>query len=212
MPVHANATIKVVKYNENSTYTPLATFGQNGQLSLTGDLSTSGNLNTTANLRVTGDAGIGIASPSYKLHVNGSVAGIGDYVNRSDERLKQNVQPIGDAVEQLSRLEGVSFDWRQDGYTELNLDSRRHLGLIAQEVEKVLPEAVSKDHESRYSVAYSAIVLVLVEAVKEQQARMDSLETENKRLKEKKEQLEARLAAIEFAVAEMAAKLKGGQP
>ncbi len=180
MPAIAGKSVQVVKYNADSTYSPLATFDQNGNV------------------------GVGI-SPSYKLHVNGSVAGVSDYVNLSDGRFKKNVEPIADAVRKVSRLNGVSFDWRQDDHPELNLDDNRHLGLIAQEVEQILPEAVSKDGEGRYSVAYSAVIPVLVEAVK-------SLDGENQTLKKQNQQLEARLAAIEAAVSKLAARSEGGRP
>jgi hypothetical protein len=152
-----------------------------------------------------GNVGIGTASPSYKLHVNGSVAGIGEYQNLSDGRFKKNVEPISDAVEKLNRLDGVSFHWRQHDHPELDLDDKQHLGLIAQNVQKVFPEAVSQDADGRYCVAYGAFVPVLVEAVK-------SLDAENQSLKERNEQLEARLAAIETAVKELLAQSKGSQP
>jgi hypothetical protein len=77
-------------------------------------------------------------------------------------------------------LRGVSYDWRQEEYPEKNFEHRRQIGFIAQEVKEVLPEVVSQDGEGYYSIGYSRIIPVLVEAIKEQQTKFEQGAAERK--------------------------------
>jgi hypothetical protein len=91
-----------------------------------------------------------------------------DGVNEtSDERLKKNIQTVPAALDKVMQLRGVSFDWR-DG-----LDSG--LGVVAQEVEAVVPEMVHTGEDGYKSVKYSQISALLIEAMKEQQAHIEAL-------------------------------------
>lgn len=123
-----------------------------------------------------GSVGINTSTPAYNLHVNGSVAGTSAYVNLSDERYKKNIKPIENALDKILSLNGVTFNWDKSK-TDMNLDDANHLGLIAQEVEKVLPQAVTtgNDENETKSVAYTDIVPVLIEAIKELKAELDIL-------------------------------------
>ena len=85
----------------------------------------------------------------------------------SDRRHKTNIQTIEDSLGLVESLRGVTFDWVDTGLPSI--------GLIAQEVEDVLPELVSTNEEGVKSVSYSNLVGVLIEAVKEQQAQIDEL-------------------------------------
>lgn len=121
-----------------------------------------------------GNVGIATNSPSYTLHVNGSVAGTSAYNNLSDVRLKKNVTPIRNALTRIDRLQGVYFDWRRPGERSIgkgvNLPvKQRQIGFLAQDLGKVLPEAVSvaNDRDRTMSVSESKIVPLLVEAIKE---------------------------------------------
>ena len=89
----------------------------------------------------------------------------------SDERLKENIEPISSALEKIVQLRGVSFDWKVDPRPE---GSPKHLGLIAQQVRQVVPEAVT-DGKDALSITYNAITALLIEAVKEQQKQLDEL-------------------------------------
>lgn len=90
----------------------------------------------------------------------------------SDERSKDNIEPITGALERIMRLCGVSFDWKADNRTE---GAPKHLGLVAQQVREVVPEAVVDAKEDSLSIAYNAITALLIEAVKEQQKHIDEL-------------------------------------
>ena len=90
----------------------------------------------------------------------------------SDERLKTNVRTIDDAINKVSQMRGVYFD----------KDAKASVGVIAQEIEKVLPEVVYNDYEYK-SVAYGNIVGVLIEAIKELNNKVNELSAEIKELK-----------------------------
>jgi hypothetical protein len=90
----------------------------------------------------------------------------------SDARSKDNIEPIAGALERIVRLCGVSFDWKVDNRPE---GAPKHLGLVAQQVREVVPEAVVDAKEGSLSITYNAITALLVEAVKEQQKHIDEL-------------------------------------
>ena len=109
---------------------------------------------------VSNRVGIGKTDPAYTLDVNGTIYASGDLIAFSDERKKTNIEPIPNALEKVLQLRGVTFD-KIDG------DDRRHAGVIAQEVEKVLPEVVYTDKDGMKSVAYGNVIGLLIEAIKE---------------------------------------------
>lgn len=151
------------------------------------------------------DGNVGISlTPSYKLHANGVVAGVGAYVNASDKRLKRNIVPIEGALGKILELSGVYFDWKQAEFPEWNFGQVHDIGVIAQEVEKVFPEAVLTDKKGYKSVAYSKLVPPLIEATKEihgkceqSLAQIQKLESQLSHLQSENEDLKRRLLAIE---------------
>ena len=108
--------------------------------------------------------------PSQKLHVKGNILATGNVTAYSDEKLKDDIQVIENAVEKVKQLRGVTF-------TRNDLeDQKRHTGVIAQEVEKVLPEVVGYDEDrDTKTVAYGNMVGLLIEAIKEQQELLNKL-------------------------------------
>ena len=95
------------------------------------------------------------------------------YGSASDIRLKENIETIKDPIDKVQKLRGVTFDYKKDG--------SRSTGLIAQELEEVLPEVVYEtvdayDDDNKYkAVRYGNIVGLLVEAIKEQQNEITEL-------------------------------------
>jgi len=90
------------------------------------------------------------------------------HLENSDERLKQNIQPLVSSLAKLAQLRGVSFKWKDE-------PQDNQIGLVAQEVEKILPEIVSTDSEGYKSIAYGKLTAVLLEAIKEQQQQIEEL-------------------------------------
>lgn len=110
------------------------------------------------------------ATTSANLTFNGTNLVCGGTVTaNSDERLKENVETIADALEKVKQLRGVEYDNKNTG--------DHQIGVIAQEVEKVLPEVVYEDVLGTKSVAYQNMVALLIEAVKDQQKQIDELKS-----------------------------------
>ena len=106
------------------------------------------------------------------FHADGDVIAFSTTI-ASDERLKENIEVVPDALDKVEALRGVTFDWKRDGTPSA--------GVIAQEVQKVLPEAVKevqslKGGDSHLSVNYHALTSILIESVKELSARVKELE------------------------------------
>ena len=107
----------------------------------------------------------GLKTFTNNLTVNANITASGTITANSDEKLKKNIKTIDDALNKVKKLRGVEFDRK---------DMNEHqIGLIAQEVEKVIPEVVYGDEIK--SVAYGNIIGLLVEAIKEQQKEIEIL-------------------------------------
>jgi hypothetical protein len=167
------------------------TVGNN--LNVRGGLTASGSALVNGGLSVNGSVGIGVSAPSYTLQVNGSVAGVGAYNNLSDARYKTNITTLNHALDKVMAMRGVKYDWRIADYPQLRFDAKPQLGFIAQEVKGVLPEAVSQDAQGNYSIAYSEVIPVLVEAVKDQQMEITNKNAEIQELKTRLDKLEQSL-------------------
>jgi len=117
------------------------------------------------------------ADGGYLLYVNGSAAGTSGFANVSDRRLKKDIIPIENALHKIKQLNGISFNWDKTLRPDLNVDDKNHLGLIAQDVEEILPQVVttSEDEIQTKTITYSDIVPVLIEAIKELKSENDTL-------------------------------------
>jgi len=135
-----------------------------------------------------GRVGIGTRDPQYELDVNGSIRGT--LVSPSDGRWKRDIRPITHALDTVTQLEGVSYEWRNDEFPQKNFPHDRQIGVIAQQVETVAPELVSTDREGNKGVNYPLTVPLLIEAIKE-------LKTQNAELREEQLRLQGQLNAIQ---------------
>ena len=121
---------------------------------------------------------IGVGSTTAASGVNGEIRAQGDITAyySSDERLKENIQPIVDALSKVESISGNTYDWKE-GFETIHSHTGHDIGVIAQEIEKVLPEVVT-DRETGYkAVQYEKIVPLLIEAIKELSAKVKELES-----------------------------------
>ena len=105
---------------------------------------------------------------SGNVSVTGTLTTTGDITAFSDARIKMNVETIEEALYKVKALRGVSFVSK--------LDNRERIGVIAQEVERVVPEAVTTHEHGLKSVAYGNLVGLLIEAIKTLEKRVAELE------------------------------------
>ena len=111
--------------------------------------------------------GIQSPSPEMALDVSGSIRASADVTAYSDERVKENIETVGSALQKTNQLRGVYYN--RIGEVE------RKIGVIAQEIEQHLPEVVHTDSQGMKSVSYGNIVGLLIEAIKELSSEIDSL-------------------------------------
>jgi hypothetical protein len=106
--------------------------------------------------------------------VNGDLNVTGDITAfySSDERLKNDIHPIKDPLEKVMSLSGNTFTWNEKS----KYNGTEDVGLIAQEVEAVLPEAVTEKDNGYLGVRYERVIPLLVEAVKELSGRVNEIE------------------------------------
>lgn len=180
----------------NSSYTPVSTTEWNNadRLFVVGNGSSNSPKNALTILK-SGYMGILTITPTVALDVNGNgrfrAIGSGAYsgaLNRtsdgtlttatSDIRLKENVKTLKDGLDKVMQLRGVSFTWKSEP------EAGTRIGLIAQELEEVIPELVFTNPTDGYKgVNYAELTAVLIEAIKEQQKQINDLKKEIKILK-----------------------------
>ena len=119
--------------------------------------------------------GVGTTVPAYKLDVNGSIR-CTDLTTISDAKYKENITSIKDALNIINNLSGKTYSWKKTDFPEINFSDKQQYGLIAQEVEKVIPDIAYKSEIGEYSINYIAIIPILIEAVKQQQAQIVDLQ------------------------------------
>ncbi len=159
-----------------------------------------------------GNIGIGDRTPSYKLDVNGDIATYGTVRLSSDKRLKKKIMSLNSSLAKLQQLEGVSYFKRKPlntmrpqladeefeqldsldrelyptpllkGAVAEDQDATPGLGFIAQDLQDVFPELVAEDNDGYLTIDYIALIPVIVEAMKEQQAIIDAQSLKIKRL------------------------------
>jgi len=117
--------------------------------------------------KINGKLAVGDINPSYQVDVVGDVHVTGNMFADSDKRLKKSIRPIKNALTIINKLQGVRFNWRKS--------NKASIGVIAQDVEKLIPEIVSTNSEGFKSVDYSLLTAVLIQAINEQQKQINEL-------------------------------------
>jgi hypothetical protein len=157
----------------------------------------------------TGYVGIGTTTPGYLLDVNGIIR-VQTTTYTSDGRLKENVKEISNSLGSIKNLKGVTYNFKHplsaktvsreqtlivgndtsaiaraklSSVEETNHDNRKHIGFVAQDVQKVFPELVYEDKEGVLSVDYVSMIPILVESMKELNEKLEKLQRENADLK-----------------------------
>ncbi len=133
-----------------------------------------------AAMKVKHTDGAGTITNVATFQSNG-ILSVGGLVETSDRNEKQNIQTVDNALDKVMNMRGVNFEWKQNASETRSTDTQ--LGFVAQELEEVLPEVVMTNEDGQKSVAYSHVTAVLVEAVKELQATIETLKAEVESLK-----------------------------
>jgi hypothetical protein len=118
----------------------------------------------------------GDATTDYAIDVGNGSAGSNNinkirasaFVTFSDERLKSDVVPMGNALDTINKLKAVNFTWKSDG--------SRDFGFLAQDMQKIIPQAVHGTDESHLGVDYGRLTSILVSAIQEQSAQIKALQ------------------------------------
>jgi hypothetical protein len=139
-----------------------------------GGVTLNGEANLTFNgttLYVNGALGVGTTTPT----TTGLIRATNDVIAYfgSDSRLKENVTPISNPLEKIQQIGGYEYDWiPMEGIHE---NEGHDVGVIAQEIESILPEIVTTRENGFKAVKYDRIVALLIECIKEQQKQIDEL-------------------------------------
>ena len=113
----------------------------------------------------------------YKMQIETSgtltvSADVVAYGSPSDIRLKENIKPIESALDKVSKLQGVTFDWKE---SDSILNIKEDIGFIAQDVQKIIPELVRENEDGMLSMRHQGIAPILLEAIKELKAEIEEL-------------------------------------
>lgn len=136
--------------------------------------SGSSGISTTQGFLINDDGNVSIGADSdtptldYKLTVEGDIKATGTILQSSDIRLKEDIMPVDNAIDRLNSIDGTIY--------KLKGIPGNKIGVIAQEVQKAIPEVVSEDRNGYLSVDYNGLVGVLISTVNEQNSIINDLE------------------------------------
>ena len=145
-------------------------------------------LRTTALDRLTilagGNVGIGTAAPTDLLSVNGNASkpGGGTWAVFSDERLKNIKGPFNSGLHAVMQLQPLRYEYKPQNALGIKMMGQ-HIGFSAQNVQQVIPEAVSQTENGYLTINNDPIIWAMLNAIKEQQAEIEKLKTEVRRLR-----------------------------
>jgi hypothetical protein len=119
-----------------------------------------------------GSLGIGMAASV----TTGRIDATNDIVafSSSDIRFKENIKPIENAIDKIRKISGNTYDWKEENKVEHGYEGN-DVGVIAQEIEAVLPQLVQTRESGFKAVKYDKLVALLIEGIKEQQLQIEQL-------------------------------------
>jgi hypothetical protein len=151
----------------------------------------------TMRIKTNGNVGLGVADPSFRLDINGSVRAV-SYITISDIRLKKDVSAITNSLDKISLLNRITYTYNTSIYKSIPAllegekaqsvkfidtdEAKEHIGFSAQNVKSIFPQVVHEDKDGYLGVDYVSLIPVLVEAIKEQQVMINSLKEELKKI------------------------------
>ena len=167
-------TIGTVTAGSVTTILPTGTISGSSQVTLS---STTGG-GTSANVQFN-SLGIGMAASATA----GRIDATNDIVaySSSDIRFKENITPIENAIDKINQIGGYTYDWKEENKIEHGYDGN-DVGVIAQEIEAVLPQLVQTRESGYKAVKYDKLVALLIEGIKEQQYQIDELRNKIEKL------------------------------
>ena len=123
-------------------------------------INLNGSIQSTSNLAINNITTYIDNSLNYRMRVFGNIKVDGAVMSSSDIRIKNNINKIESALDKIIQLNGIT-------YNNINNQTKRETGLIAQEVQKVIPEAVFEDENGYLNIAYGNLMGLVIEAIKE---------------------------------------------
>ena len=138
--------------------------------------TTAMTIDSSQDVKIEESLGIGVAASSTtgRLDCSNDVVAF----STSDKRLKENIKPLDNALNKIKKINGVEFDWKELTEEEkktIHGNKGHDVGVIAQEIEEVLPEVVTTRDSGYKAVKYEKIVPLLIQAIKEQQQQIEEL-------------------------------------
>ncbi len=179
-----------------------------------GGITTSTSTTVTEWARIDNSGNMAINATSangYRLYVNGTVSGT-SFTNISDRRLKSDIRPLTGALALVQALHGRRYQWNAQGVALGGIAHQEQVGVIAQELETVLPELVSTGTNGIKTVNYAQLTPVLIEAIKELSQQVQTLQTQNAGLQAKSDQTTADHASLLTVQAQLARLLGDTSP
>lgn len=121
---------------------------------------------------------------------------VGNIYAESDVNSKKDIKPIESSLDKIISIQGVSYTWKDNKRKDRNTPDIRHYGVLAQQVEEVIPEIVTEGQNNKKKVAYLELIPLLIEAVEEQQQTISGLSEKVNEL-ERKLQLRESMAMVD---------------
>ncbi len=143
------------------------------------------------------------ANDTYGLVVYGPTYCSSGAWAASDFRFKKNIVTLKSALDKILQLRGVSFEWKTEEFPNKGFTHGENIGLIAQEVEKIIPELVKDGPEGYKSIAYDKLTAFLIEGMKEQQSQIESGKSENAKLTYRVQELESKNTELSTEISKL---------